>query len=1010
MIGKTISHYKIVKKLGEGGMGVVYKAHDIKLDRFVALKFLPASIAKDKEKMQRFLHEAKSASSLDHNNICSIHEINETDRGELYIVMSYYAGKTLNKRINGKPLKPEMAVDIAIQIAEGLNTAHNKGIIHRDIKPGNIIFNKDDHVKILDFGLAKIMDISITTEGTTLGTVAYMSPEQLCGKDADHRSDIWALGIVFFEMLTGNLPFKGEYQQALIYSILNTKPESLENYVPDIPPEYANIIGRALEEDPEYRYQHVDDMLTDLKRIKRDTKNLPKVPLNGNSADVLISNDKTRDSKNSKKRSTTITITHRGKFLLGIGSLLILLVIFILIFVRQKENTVAYEANDKSLAVMYFENLSGEPGLEKILVDMLTTNLARYDEIEVVSSQRLHDILKIIGKQDSRVIDRDIATQIARYPQVKTMMLGSIIKVGNRIRIPIQLCDVESGHITASEQVEGERIEEIFDMADRLTIKVGNMLGTAPGKIGPLKVADVSTSSLESYDNFLQGREYYEKMYFTEAVHYLEQAIKLDSTFAIAYKILSFTHNSLGNMKESNQALEKAMANLEKTTQKDRMMIEAAYAGYIENDIDKSITKLEEVVQKYPDEKRGHYYLAVLYHRMDEYDEAIKHLEMTIKLDPSYGFAINQLAYVYTSKGDYPQAIEYFTRYAEVAPNDANPFDSMADVYFFQGKLDEAITSYKQALKIKTDFISGKKIAYIYALKEDYREAEKWINYHIENTIEPGERSEGYLWKGCLLYWLGDFEKSLQNLDHAKNIVKPYGYENRIAMITMIEAWLYLAKGDYKKSRQYFNNYYNFREKETLAKADAELFKIFFMGKIDLAEDQIDSARIRLEQTNNILIQNQDKISSKVKYLINIFHLDLLIKEGKIEKAIQLSEKIEFSEKIPLPQHTNEMIEYNIPFIVDYTGQIYNLQGDLNRAIQEYEKLITFNPDGNNRRLIHPILHYCLAKLYDRRGFKIKARLEYQKFLGFWKNANHSLPEIIDVKSRLEALNNLSSN
>ena len=222
MVGKTISHYKITEKLGSGGMGIVYKAQDLKLDRFVALKFLPPHLTTSEDEKQRFIHEAKAASALDHNNICAIHEIDETEDGQLFISMAYYEGETLDKQIKEKPLPIEDAIDIAIQIAQGLTKAHEKEIVHRDIKPANIMLTADAVVKILDFGLAKLStQTKLTKESTTLGTVSYMSPEQAKGEDVDYRTDIWSLGVIIYEMLSGQLPFKGEYESAVIYSILN---------------------------------------------------------------------------------------------------------------------------------------------------------------------------------------------------------------------------------------------------------------------------------------------------------------------------------------------------------------------------------------------------------------------------------------------------------------------------------------------------------------------------------------------------------------------------------------------------------------------------------------------------------------------------------------------------------------------------------------------------------------------------------------------------------------------
>lgn len=277
MIGKTISHYKILEKLGGGGMGVVYKAEDTKLKRSVALKFLPPSFSFDDDAKQRFIHEAQAASALEHNNICNIHEINETEDGRIYIVMSCYEGETLKQKIESGPLIIDEAIDIVIQIAEGLSKAHEKNIIHRDIKPANIFSTNDSVVKILDFGLAKVTGkTQLTKMGSTVGTIAYMSPEQTRGEQVDHRTDIWSLGVVLYEMVGGERPFKGDYEQAVIYSILNEEPQEISSLRSDVPKGIISVIGKALQKDCRYRYQTMKEFIADLKSGRASTIELPE--------------------------------------------------------------------------------------------------------------------------------------------------------------------------------------------------------------------------------------------------------------------------------------------------------------------------------------------------------------------------------------------------------------------------------------------------------------------------------------------------------------------------------------------------------------------------------------------------------------------------------------------------------------------------------------------------------------------------------------------------------------
>jgi serine/threonine protein kinase len=279
MIGETISHYKILEKLSEGGMGVVYKAHDTKLARDVAIKFLPIELTKDENAKRRFIQEAQSAAALDHSNICTIHEIGETEDGQSFFVMNYYEGETLQKKLEKEKLSVDESVDIAIQITQGLAKAHEKGIIHRDIKPANIIITKDGVVKILDFGLTKLSGKTLHTKtGSTLGTVAYVSPEQARGGDLDYRTDIWSLGVVLYQMLTGVLPFKGNYDAVIIHNIVLQEPEPIEKYLPNISNELLNILKQSLKKDASKRYQSMSEMINDLKQIQKDHSKSKPIP------------------------------------------------------------------------------------------------------------------------------------------------------------------------------------------------------------------------------------------------------------------------------------------------------------------------------------------------------------------------------------------------------------------------------------------------------------------------------------------------------------------------------------------------------------------------------------------------------------------------------------------------------------------------------------------------------------------------------------------------------------
>ncbi|MBL7135126.1 MAG: protein kinase, partial [Candidatus Marinimicrobia bacterium] len=392
MIGKTISHYKILEKLGEGGMGVVYKAEDTKLKRTVALKFLPPELTRDEEAKERFVHEAQAASALEHNNICNIHEIDETDDRQTFIVMACYEGETLKHKIERGPFKLEESIDITIQIAEGLAKAHEQGIVHRDIKSANLYMTKDDVVKILDFGLAKLRgQTKLTKEGTTLGTAAYMSPEQTRGEDVDHRTDIWSLGVVLYEMLTGQLPFKGEYEQAVIYSILNEDPEPVKALRTGIPMELERILNKALLKNAGERYQLVDKMLDNMRWLQK-------------SLEIGI----------IEQRLTKIISPYRYR-----------------------------------IAVLPLTNIGPNPEDEYFadgMTEELISTLSKINELRVIARTSIMQY-KNIAKS---------VAEIGRELKVGNVLEGSIRKAADKLRITVQLIDSQSQEYLWSQDYDRE--------------------------------------------------------------------------------------------------------------------------------------------------------------------------------------------------------------------------------------------------------------------------------------------------------------------------------------------------------------------------------------------------------------------------------------------------------------------------------------------------------------------------------------------------------------------------
>ncbi|RPI01039.1 MAG: hypothetical protein EHM72_07545, partial [Calditrichaeota bacterium] len=527
MIGQTISHYKILEKLDQGGMGVVYKAEDTRLKRIVALKFLLPQFTLNTEAKERFIHEAQAASALSHHNICSIHDIDETNEGQIFMVMDCYEGETLKQKIDRGPLSIEDSLAIAMQIAEGLSKAHEKGIIHRDIKSANIFITSDGVVKILDFGLAKLdSQTQLTKTGTTIGTVSYMSPEQARGESVDHRTDIWSLGVILYEMHTGQLPFKGEYEQAVLYSILNEAPPPLSAHRPDVPHDVISIIDSCLQKKQSARYQSAHDLLTDLTALHQ-----------GTNVKTTASHLHTRKRKQNLKRAAMA--------MLGIA-LLISAVAVIFKFDWTHKKKIA-SPPVKRLVVLPFENLGPVENeyFTDGMTEELTTRLASLSGLGVISRTSAVQY----AKTDKTIeqIGRELKVDYALEGAVR--WAPSATTGAGRVRITPHLLQI-SNKITLWAETYDRVMDDIFQIQSEISQKVVEKMGITLLETERKSIEKMPTENLEAYQAYLRARFYEARPHFTvqnwlQVIEGYQQAVNLDPGFATAFAELARAHARL---------------------------------------------------------------------------------------------------------------------------------------------------------------------------------------------------------------------------------------------------------------------------------------------------------------------------------------------------------------------------------------------------------------------------------------------------------------------------------
>ncbi len=771
--GKTFAHFKVIRKLGEGGMGEVYLAEDTKLNRNVALKVLLGDVFDNPERQERFSREAKSAAQISHNNVMAIYDIGvaeepRTGRKLNYIVMEYIEGESLTGYLNQRGSELASVVRLAEKIASGLAAAHKMKIVHRDIKADNIIINSDGEPKILDFGLAKpsqemfggdaddstktIDKPELTRAGKILGTVSYMSPEQSRGEKIDTRSDIFSFGVLLYRMATGEFPFAGPSAVSTLAKILETKHESPRAKNASIPPELERMIDKCLGKDPNDRYQDTRDLVVDLRNLRR---------LYDSGATDTISAEFTAPSVAGKSRGLP-KLERRWFILMIVISVMIFLAVMEYLDGSPSVVSRQVQARPNSLAILGFENKTGDPELDWLetgLPEILLTDLAQTEAITIISQERIMDCFPD-DKGGEHTFDECV--EAAGSLGAVNLLSGTFYKLGDKIRIDARLQDVATGNVISGEKVIGE---DPFTLVDSLTQKIAAALNLARD-VQDRSVTTYTSSSPEAYRHYREGvKKMYQELY-SDAIEEFNKALVIDSTFALPYMRIGMCYVFQGKQQEGANYFAQAREYESKLPPRDQNLLEVYTDIWVDQQYDNAFIKMASFIKRYNDDKEGHVIYGLLVSAFTgDTAKAFAHFDTALQIDPTYQLALSQFVNIYNNHEQFDEAIHYALLMRKYHPESPEPYMTLARIYGAQGGIDAAMAELTEVLTRFGEHRGAlRRISELYIVKRDFiAAADALERYRIASGDDPHFLREYWDQRSVLRIWKGQFKAAISD-------------------------------------------------------------------------------------------------------------------------------------------------------------------------------------------------------------------------------------------------------
>ena len=985
--GSTFAgRYQIIEELGKGGMGKVYKALDADLKEKVAIKLIKPEVAADKNTIERFRNEMKFARKIRHKNVCQMYDLNK-EEGIHYITMEYVHGEDLKRLIRKiGQMSAGQVISIAVQVCEGMAEAHRLGVVHRDLKPQNIMVDEEGNARIMDFGIARsVKGKGITGAGVMIGTPEYMSPEQVEGKEIDQRSDIYSLGVILYEMVTGQVPFEGDTPFTIGMKHKGEIPQNPKELNTQISDDLSNLILKCMEKDKEQRYQSAGEVRSELTSIEKG-----------------IPTTEREIPKRKPLTSKEITVTFRLKKLfipaLVVASLIIAAVI-IWQLLPQKEVVHLAPSDKSSLAVMYFENNTGDEGLDhyrKAISDLLITDLAQSKHIRVVRGDRLFNILRQLNLIDAKSYSSEDLKEVASRGRATHILQGNYTKAGENFRINYMLHETATEELISSEMVEGKGEESIFSMVDELTRRIKANFKLSPQEIASdidKQIGKITTSSPEAYKYYFEGRKNQDKGYFSKAIQFYKSAVAIDPEFATAYRSMAMAYSNLGYRAEERKCLQKSFELSDRVSDRERYRNQADFYIYSERTYDKAIDAYNKLLELYPEDWAGGNNLGRLYINLEEWDKAIERFEVYIqnKEETVYPYANQSIPYM--AKGMNDKARDILEYYLNNFTDHVFIRYALALNYLCQGKYDLALVEVDKGLSLNPAF------NYLFLIKGDicqYRT--DFINAEREyQKLLEIEELTAHAWGRGRLAALnllqGRFEKSKDQAKQGIELAKKLGEKARESFFHFLLAYTYQKSENLEAALEEYNKaWISAVEAESLSR---QRFALYAKGLAYLDMKSMTEAQRVAHELKEIIEKGMNR--KAIRYYHHLM--------GMIEL-----EKEDFSKAIDYLNKALSLLPYQYSgsddhaLFIEPLASAYYKAGDFDKAREEYERITRLTTGRLYYGDIYARSFYMLGKIYEQKGNTAKAIEHYEKFLDLWKDADPGIAEVEDAKERLAGL------